>query len=598
LTLLNQDNGRPGGMQVRLRALALIEPSHGITDSDTYFARRILSRRAVAWTLSIDVAAGAQISASEQQFGCICVSAGAIPAHVHGSSVGWALVAVMTSVFGVFAARCGEASGVSKCTTWDDQQNVLFVNNGRCHNTQSRRMRLAKQPTTATTTTNEKKKPKKTTTTTKWYHLLPFFKQQQLQQNPVTTHHHNHHHHRNTPNEKYYIVVGCGLCHRPMKRKHSSSHRCFDWSRIQHHFHDHYVATARTCSWCQVQYCSSCCEENNTQLSDKSRGSALAGVCKLCLILPCLVDPRRHYNDQRTTTTTMLSKNCLVVTNTAASPYQTKQQQKIKPHVKRYNNTTEVSPPPSPQPQEQQHQTHPHHHSYSKFHDCSVVPYADDHTNHDFYRCSIFFHPDLHTNDQEAGAFASLADFEIIKFIGRGACGRVKLVRKKCGIDEGSFYAMKSIKKRLIVDRGLVEATLAERHILDHVEHPFIASLRYAFQTDVKLYLLSPYYPGGNLLDQLRLVRVFTEDRARLYAAEVALALAHLHGQGIMYRDLKLENVLCDGQGHIALTDFGMSKLNIKGNESTGTFVGTYQMMAPDMLTNQPYTVQHIFDDI
>uniref|UniRef100_M4B6B1 Protein kinase domain-containing protein n=1 Tax=Hyaloperonospora arabidopsidis (strain Emoy2) TaxID=559515 RepID=M4B6B1_HYAAE len=149
---------------------------------------------------------------------------------------------------------------------------------------------------------------------------------------------------------------------------------------------------------------------------------------------------------------------------------------------------------------------------------------------------------------------------------------------------------MKAIRKKLMIQRGLVEATNAERRILDRIKHPYVATLCYAFQTKAKLYLLSKYYPGGNLLDQMRLARRFAEDRTRLYTAEVALAIRHLHQNDIIYRDLKLENVLVDSDGHVALTDFGMSKENMPEKGRTSTFVGTYQMMAPEVFSGKSYS--------
>jgi len=198
-------------------------------------------------------------------------------------------------------------------------------------------------------------------------------------------------------------------------------------------------------------------------------------------------------------------------------------------------------------------------------------------------RVSVFIQP-------SGSEPVSLRDFEIIKLIGRGACGRVKLVRKNHGSDEGSFYAMKAIRKKLVIQRGLVEATNAERRILDRTNHTYVATLCYAFQNESKLYLLSKYYPGGNLLDQMRLARRFTDDRTRLYTAEVALAIRHLHENDIIYRDLKLENVLVDSDGHVALTDFGMSKENMSEDARTSTFVGTYQMMAPEVFSGKSYS--------
>ncbi|RLN88728.1 hypothetical protein BBJ28_00024266, partial [Nothophytophthora sp. Chile5] len=369
--LLNYDDGRAGGCQDRVRALALVEPSHYVSDRDSYFARRILSRRAVAWILSADVAVGSQIPAAR--------------AHVQ------------SSVFGSFAARCGEAAGVTV--------NAAKLN-------------------------------------------------------------------------------ACGLCH----RKLSLLNR-----RIP-------------CSWCQVKYCSRCCADQFVPTFGRWR------VCTLCQSLPCLIDPRR------------------------------------------------------------QNRSAPNHTSPSAALSAKM-------------RTSVFIRPAADDDDP-----VCLADFEIVKLVGRGACGRVKLVRKTHGYDEGVLYAMKAIRKKLVIQRGLVEATNAERRILDRITHPYVATLRYAFQTDAKLYLLSKYYPGGNLLDQMRLARRFTEDRTRLYAAEVALAIHHLHQNDIIYRDLKLENVLVDADGHVALTDFGMSKENMPDAARTSTFVGTYQMMAPEVFSGKSYS--------
>ncbi|KAJ0396205.1 hypothetical protein P43SY_001912 [Pythium insidiosum] len=337
--LLAWDNGQ-GVMQDRLKALALVEPSHYVSDKDSYFARRILARRAVAWILSSEIDVGCKIPKAEARHGCICLSAGAVPMNVTSSSGAWALEMVMTSVFGSFAARAGETAGT----------------------------------------------------------------------------------------------------------------------------------------------------------------------------LPCLIDPRRKNKSAR-------------------------------------NHKSPTA--------------------------AALIE-----------RCSVFIQP-------QADEPISLGDFEIIKLIGRGACGRVKLVRKKHGSDEGAFYAMKAIKKKLVIQRGLrglVEATNAERRILDRIDHPYIATLCYAFQNEAKLYLLSKYYPGGNLLDQMRLARRFPEDRTRLYAAEVALAIHHLHECDIIYRDLKLENVLVGSDGHVALTDFGMSKENMNQDGRTSTFVGTYQMMAPEVFTGKSYS--------
>lgn len=185
----------------------------------------------------------------------------------------------------------------------------------------------------------------------------------------------------------------------------------------------------------------------------------------------------------------------------------------------------------------------------------------------------------------------TVADFDLLKIVGKGAFGKVMLVRKKNSNDEGKVYAMKVLKKDVIAAKGQIEHTKSERDILFEVRHPFIVRLRYAFQSEDKLYLVTDYYNGGTLFYHLRKSRHFTEERARFYAAELLLALDHLHSLNIIYRDLKLENVLMDHQGHLALTDFGLSKQNIDETGGASTFCGTAEYIAPELLRGQKYNV-------
>jgi serum/glucocorticoid-regulated kinase 2 len=185
----------------------------------------------------------------------------------------------------------------------------------------------------------------------------------------------------------------------------------------------------------------------------------------------------------------------------------------------------------------------------------------------------------------------TVADFDLLKIVGKGAFGKVMLVRKKNSNDEGKVYAMKVLKKDVIAQKGQIEHTKSERDILFEVRHPFIVRLRYAFQSEDKLYLVTDYYNGGTLFYHLRKSRHFTEERARFYAAELLLALDHLHSLNIIYRDLKLENVLMDHQGHLALTDFGLSKQNIDETGGASTFCGTAEYIAPELLRGQKYNV-------
>jgi tRNA A-37 threonylcarbamoyl transferase component Bud32 len=191
--------------------------------------------------------------------------------------------------------------------------------------------------------------------------------------------------------------------------------------------------------------------------------------------------------------------------------------------------------------------------------------------------------------DKNGDEKLTVADFDLLKIVGKGAFGKVMLVRKKNSADEGKVYAMKVLRKDVIAAKGQIEHTKSERDILFEVRHPYIVRLRYAFQSDDKLYLVTDYYNGGTLFYHLRKSRHFTEERAKFYAAQLLSALDHLHKLNIIYRDLKLENVLMDHQGHLALTDFGLSKQNIDVTGGATTFCGTAEYIAPELLKGQKY---------
>lgn len=191
--------------------------------------------------------------------------------------------------------------------------------------------------------------------------------------------------------------------------------------------------------------------------------------------------------------------------------------------------------------------------------------------------------------DTPSDGSISVNDFDLLKIVGKGAFGKVMLVRKKNGIGSGQIYAMKVLKKSVVAAKGQIENTMSEREILCEIRHPFIVRLRFAFQSDDKLYLVTDYYNGGTLFYHLRKARAFTEERAKFYAAELLLALDHLHSQHIIYRDLKLENVLLDHLGHVALTDFGLSKQDIDKSGGASTFCGTAEYIAPELLQVKRY---------
>ncbi|GMF29157.1 unnamed protein product [Phytophthora fragariaefolia] len=186
----------------------------------------------------------------------------------------------------------------------------------------------------------------------------------------------------------------------------------------------------------------------------------------------------------------------------------------------------------------------------------------------------------------------SVEDFDLLKVIGKGAFGKVMLVRKK--VPDGSttpnaIYAMKVLKKASVFAKNQVEHTKSERRILRDIDHPFVVRLRYAFQNEDKLYLVMDYYNGGSLFFHLRKSRKFSEKRARFYAAQLLMSMSHLHELNIAYRDLKLENILMDDKGFIALTDFGLSKENVDVPDGAKTFCGTAEYIAPELLKGLPY---------
>ncbi|KAF9246987.1 kinase-like domain-containing protein [Melanogaster broomeanus] len=176
-------------------------------------------------------------------------------------------------------------------------------------------------------------------------------------------------------------------------------------------------------------------------------------------------------------------------------------------------------------------------------------------------------------------------DFEFLKLIGRGTFGKVFQVRKR---DTKRIYAMKVLSKKEIIAKKEVAHTIGERKILQRsLESPFLVGLKFSFQTDTDLYLVTDFKSGGELFWHLQKETRFTEERARFYIAELVLALEHLHKYNIVYRDLKPENILLDATGHVALCDFGLSKADLRPDELTTTFCGTTEYLAPEVLLDE-----------
>jgi serine/threonine protein kinase len=190
-----------------------------------------------------------------------------------------------------------------------------------------------------------------------------------------------------------------------------------------------------------------------------------------------------------------------------------------------------------------------------------------------------------------------LDDFVILKVIGRGVMGKVLLVRHK---QTRKLYALKSIHKEWVLSHGQVQHAKSERAILTafsdsifHVDESeensgFLIKLYASFQTSTELFYVMNFMVGGDLASILAKEGRLGEGRVKFLAAEIAVGLHLLHSKGVVYRDLKPENVLLDSRGHVVLTDFGLSKI-LAANPKTKTFCGTAEYLAPEILKGVEY---------
>jgi protein-serine/threonine kinase len=176
--------------------------------------------------------------------------------------------------------------------------------------------------------------------------------------------------------------------------------------------------------------------------------------------------------------------------------------------------------------------------------------------------------------------------FESLKLLGTGSFGRVLLVRFS---SNNSLYAMKILNKEQLKIKHQEEHTKTERDLMVKINNPFIVNIKFAFQDETKLYIVSDFMQGGDMFYHLHSNKKFNEERSKFYAIELILGLEFLHKNKMIYRDLKPENILMDSEGHLKISDFGLSKILENPNDKAYTLCGTPQYLAPEVLKNKGY---------
>jgi len=165
----------------------------------------------------------------------------------------------------------------------------------------------------------------------------------------------------------------------------------------------------------------------------------------------------------------------------------------------------------------------------------------------------------------------------MVSMVGKGTFAKVFLVYEP---NTKKYYALKSMRKDVIIDKNSVDNINLERLIMLQVEHPFIVSMQYVFQRTYRVYFVMDFVHGGELFQYMRNLRHFQQEHVAFYTAQIALALSYLHENNIMYRDLKPENILVAKDGYLKLSDFGLAK----NAQFSNTFCGTPEYISPEML--------------
>ncbi|KAH8604347.1 Protein tyrosine kinase Protein kinase domain [Trypanosoma vivax] len=174
-----------------------------------------------------------------------------------------------------------------------------------------------------------------------------------------------------------------------------------------------------------------------------------------------------------------------------------------------------------------------------------------------------------------------LSDLEMGVTLGTGSFGRVRVAKLKGTND---YYAVKCLKKHEIIKMKQVQHICQEKQLLMELSHPFIVNMLCSFQDDKRVYFVLEFVIGGEMFTHLRSAGRFPNDVAKFYHAELVLAFEYMHSKNIIYRDLKPENLLLDGKGHVKVTDFGFAKRVV---DRTFTLCGTPEYLAPEVIQNK-----------
>uniref|UniRef100_A0A8D3ADN2 protein kinase C n=1 Tax=Scophthalmus maximus TaxID=52904 RepID=A0A8D3ADN2_SCOMX len=195
----------------------------------------------------------------------------------------------------------------------------------------------------------------------------------------------------------------------------------------------------------------------------------------------------------------------------------------------------------------------------------------------------------LYIQEQGRDDGLQMDDFNCLSVLGRGHFGKVLLAEYK---KSGKLFAIKALKKGDIVTRDEVDSLMCEKRIFEVINtsrHPFLVNLYGCFQTSDHVCFVMAYSPGGDLMTHIH-SSIFTDKQARFYSACVLLGLEFLHQNHIVYRDLKLDNLLMDADGFVRIADFGLCKEGMGHGDRTSTFCGTPEFLAPEVLTDNNYT--------